>query len=130
MSRHPSRPERGEHMRTASRSCRPVPGLLVLALLLTAATPLWALELDDSGAMRLGLRSYTSVRFGTQQIGDADTSLRYNFPGSGAGHLRQHRYFLQLDLEHDLLSYTRSGWGLSRMFGWANLSLLKYSLTY
>ena len=117
-------------MRTASRSCRPVPGLLVLTLLLAAATPLRALDLDDTGAMRLGLRAYTDVRFGTQQIGDADTTQRYYFPGSGAGHLRQHRYFLQLDLEHDLLSYAHSGYGLARVLGWANLNLFKYSLTY
>ena len=119
-------------MRTASRSRFrrgfPVPGLfVVVACVLAPATPLRALDLDDNGAFRLGLRSYTAVRFGSQQIGDEEP---YNFPGSGAGHLRQHRYFLQLDLEHDLLSYARSGHGLARALGWANLDLFKYSLTY
>jgi len=118
-------------MRTASRWRRrrgcPVPALLAVACLLGAATPLRAFELDDNGAMRLGLRAYTAVRFGTQQIGGEEP---YYFQPSGTGHLRQHRYFLQLDLEHDLLSYARSGYGLARAFGWLDLDLLKYSLTY
>src|SRR5262245_65679907 len=95
----------GGDMRTASssrRQCGLLVGAVVLvACLLAAASRVRALDLDESGAFRLGLRSYTAVRVGTQTIGDGE--LRYYFPGSGAGHLRQHRYLLQLDLEHDLL---------------------------
>ena len=118
-------------MRTASRPRRrrgfPAPGLLITAWLLATATPLFALDLDETGALRMALRSYTAVRIGTQTMGDEEP---YYFPGSGAGHLRQHRYFLQIDLEHDLLGYARTGHGLARAFGWMNLNLFKYSLTY
>src|SRR5262245_53336787 len=98
-------------MRTASRSRRRR-GVLVGAVVLTACllgvvSRVRALDLDESGAMGLGLRTYTDVRVGTQKVGDGE--LRYYFPGSGAGHLRQHRYFLQLDLEHDLLGFARDG---------------------
>jgi hypothetical protein len=117
-------------MTTETRSGRrDIPGVawLVAAALLATATPLRALDLDDTSAFRLALRSYTAVRIGTQTIGDEEP---YYFPGSGTGHVRQHRYFLQLDLEHDLLSYARSGHGLARALGWMNLNLFKYSLTY
>src|SRR5262245_14472505 len=119
-------------MRTASRlrlRHRVLVGAVVLAAcLLAVAHRARALDLDESGAFRLGLRTYTDVRVGTQTIGDGE--LRYYFPGSGAGHLRQHRYFLQLDLEHDLLGYTREGWSPARLFGWLDPSVLKYSITY
>jgi len=119
-------------MRIASRSRRwrgvLLGAALLVACLLGSASRVRAIDLDESGAFRLALRSYTAVRVGTQTIGDGE--LRYYFPGSGAGHIRQHRYFLQLDLEHDLLGYTREGWSPARLFGWLDPSVLKYSITY
>ncbi|HWP67209.1 MAG TPA: DUF1302 family protein [Candidatus Limnocylindria bacterium] len=118
-------------MRTASKTQQRrgflAAALVSVASLLVNAGSVRALELDEEGAMRLGLRAYNAVRLGTQTIGDQEP---FYFPRSGAGHVRQHRYFLQLDLEHDLLQYTHSGWGLARLLGWLDPNVLKYAVTY
>ena len=77
-----------------------------------------ALPLDDRGEIKLGMRAYTAVRIGSEHIGDSDNPL--NWPQSGAGHVRQHRYFLQLDFDHDLTRISETGWGPARVFGLMN----------
>jgi hypothetical protein len=102
--------------------------LLALATLLAVANPSGAIDLDDSGALRLAMRAYNALRVGTEEIGGNDNP--FYFPGSGVGHVRQHRYFLQLDLEHDLKSYAETGRGFARAFDWLDLDTFKYSVTY
>jgi len=102
--------------------------LLGLAALIAVASPARALDLDDTGALRLAMRAYNAVRVGTEEIGGNDNP--FYFPGSGVGHVRQHRYFLQLDLEHDLRAYTQSGFGIARALDWLDLDVFKYSVTY
>ena len=81
-----------------------------------------ALTVDNRGEMKLGLRTYTAVRIGTQTIGGTENPL--NYPGSATGHVRQHRYFLQLDFDHDLTRLAHEGWGPPRLFGLIDKLLL------
>jgi hypothetical protein len=92
------------------------------------ARPALALVLDDRGEMRLGMRAYTAVRIGTEKMGGEDDPL--SFPSSAAGHVRQHRYFLELKLDHDVRRLAKTGWGIARLFGWLDPNTLKYSLQY
>jgi hypothetical protein len=87
-----------------------------------------ALVLDDRGEMRLGMRAYTAVRIGTETMGGDSDPL--TFPGSGAGHIRQHRYFLELKLDHDIRRLAKTGWGVARAFDWLDPDTLRYSLQY
>jgi hypothetical protein len=105
-----------------------LPALLLAIASLGVAPDAPALDLDDEGALRLAMRAYTALRIGTEEIGGDDNP--FYFPGSAAGHVRQHRYFLQLDLEHDLRAYSQSGFGLARALDWADLDVFKYSITY
>ena len=113
-------------------------------MLLIALAAAWgardalAITLDDRGEMKLGLRAYTSVRVGTQQLGGSDNPL--NYPSSPAGHVRQNRYFLQVDFDHDLTRLGEQGWGPARIFGlmdqgfdalgWEGKSAVKYTVQY
>jgi hypothetical protein len=101
-------------------------GVAVLTMVLPRYAP--ALVLDDRGEMRLGMRAYTAARIGTEKMGGEDDPL--TFPKSGAGNLRQHRYFLELKLDHDVRRLAKTGWGLARLFGWLDPNTLKYSLQY
>lgn len=111
----------------ASRARRPTGPLLVGLLVLAAATA-HGVTLDDRGEMRLGMRAYTDVRIGTEKEGGADDPL--SFPRSAAGHVRQHRYFLELKLDHDIKRFATTGWGLGRVFSWIDPNVLKYSVQY
>src|SRR5207249_1415497 len=99
------------------------------AALLTLAAPMArAISLDDRGEMRLLMRAYTDVRIGTEKEGGSDDPL--SFPRSAAGHVRQHRYFLELKLDHDIKRFATTGMGIARAFGWLDPDTLKYSLQY
>ena len=87
-----------------------------------------ALTLDDQGEMRLGLRAYTAVRVGTNEIGDSTDPL--NYPVSGAGHLRQNRFFLQIHWDHDLTRLATQSWGLLAPFRLINPTSLRYTLEF
>jgi hypothetical protein len=87
-----------------------------------------ALSIDEQGEMRLGMRAYTAVRLGTERIGGSDNPL--NYPVSGAGHLRQNRYFLQLSWDHDLTRMVKHSWGLIAPFRLLDPTSLKYTLEY
>ena len=99
------------------------------AALLTLPAPMArAISLDDRGEMRLLMRAYTDVRIGTEKEGGSDDPL--SFPRSAAGHVRQHRYFLELKLDHDIKRFATTGTGVARAFGWLDPDTLKYSLQY
>ena len=99
----------------------------------------WAYDLDAKGDMKLSARAYTAVRVGVEEIGAEDANP-LNYPGSGVGHVRQNRYFLQLDYDHDITRIANSGWGFARLFGlfdqllgttgWKTASTWKYTLEY
>src|SRR3989449_487965 len=114
---------------TRRRAQRLATGLLLAGMALGAlARPARALTLDDRGEMRLGLRAYPAARIGTEKMGGDDDPL--TFPNSAAGHLRQHRYFLELKLDHDVRRLAKTGYGLARLFDWIDPNTLKYSLQY
>ena len=97
-------------------------------LLCVSLRPAHALTLDDRGEMRLGMRAYTAVRIGTEEMGGEDNPL--TFPHSGAGHVRQNRYFLELKLDHDIRRLATTTKGAAWLLGWFNPSRLSYSLQY
>ena len=101
---------------------------LVALLVLIGTRPALALTFDDRGEMRLGLRAYNAVRVGTETIGDSNNPL--NYPVSGAGHLRQDRFFLQISYDHDLTRLVHESMGLLAPFRLINPSSLKYALEY
>src|SRR5438445_7512296 len=114
-------------MTTATR--RHARRLLLAGLVLGAiARPACALTLDDRGEMRLGLRAYTAARIGTEKMGGSDDPL--SFPNSAAGHLRQHRYFLELKLDHDVRRLAKTSYGLARLFDCIDPNTLRYSPEY
>ena len=82
----------------------------MVALLVLRHAPAHALTFDDRGEIRLGLRAYVAARVGTKTIGDRTT--RSTSRVSGAGHLRQNRFFLQLSYDHDLTRMVKESWGL------------------
>src|SRR5262245_45549525 len=81
-----------------------------VAGLVLAAFSAHAINIDPRGEVRLGLRSYVAARIGTQTIGSENNPL--NWPRSGAGHLRQNRFFVQLSYDHDLTRMVKESWGL------------------
>ncbi len=101
-------------------------GLVLLAAV--APRTARALTIDDRGEMQLGLRAYTAARFGTEAMGGSDDP--FSFPHSPAGHLRQHRYFLELKFDHDLRRLAKTTRGLAALFGWIDPNTLRYSLQY
>jgi hypothetical protein len=126
-------------MTTAIRRHRTYVLLLLSALFAsTTARRADAFPMDERGEVKLGLRAYTAVRIGTQEVGGTQNPL--NWPGSGAGHVRQHRYFLQLDFDHDLTRLVQTGWGPPRLFGlfdqalglagWTDPLDVKYTVQY
>ena len=113
---------------------------LLLAAFCGASSPreARALTIDDRGEMKLGMRAYTAVRVGTEKIGGSTDPL--NWPSSAAGHVRQNRYFLQLDFDHDITRLAHETWGLARGFdmldqglsllGWKGQSEIRYTVQY
>jgi hypothetical protein len=90
--------------------------------------PAFGVALDTEGDIKLGARVYTAARLGTEH-----TDIPNTFPYSPAGHLRQHRTFIEAEFDHDLIA-------LASRDGFAPLSFLKelpievsrlkYHLTY
>jgi hypothetical protein len=80
-----------------------------------------AAALDASGEVTLGVRAYTAARIGTQDTNisiidgtpqhDRQTYRSLTFPVSAAGHLRQSRYFAEVELRHKLDRLIRDGYG-------------------
>ncbi len=110
-------------------------GALVVATIARNAS---AFPIDERGDMKLGLRAYTAIRIGTEKIGGDTDPL--NYPSSPPGHVRQHRYFLQLDFDHDLTRIGHDGWGPARLIGlidqafnsmgWQGTTTSKYTVQY
>ncbi|MCK6556064.1 hypothetical protein L6Q96_16020 [Candidatus Binatia bacterium] len=113
----------------------------VLGLLTAGTAPAGAVPIDKEGSINVGVRSYANARIGT-----TDThwsTFRYpstgqvywrnrTFPQSPAGHLRQNRYFLEAELDHNLADLVKRGVGPLSLLGLLpfKVSGLKYHLTY
>jgi hypothetical protein len=118
-------------------------GIVTFAVSLLGSAPTSAVFLDEGREIRLGLRTYVGARIGTQ-----DTTLRdftvsaapdaprraaesLTFPYSASGHLRQNRFFAEVDLEHDVLGLVKSGFGPLALFRKVpDLHRLQYHLTF
>src|SRR5689334_18067299 len=85
-----------------------------------------AVSLDKDGTMKLGVRTYVNTRIGTEATdegsiplaGGSSTAKAYDtrtFPSSGAGHIRQNRFFMEAEFDHDLDPLRKSGFGPFRM---------------
>lgn len=91
--------------------------------LLVWRTVSMAIPLDQAGDIKLGVRTYVNARVGTEGTQDGvplssgfgnnkvTASTSATFPHSDAGHLRQNRYFIEIDLKHDLDRLVREGVG-------------------
>lgn len=115
-----------------------------IAAITFLAAPAWAARLDKAGEVKLGLRTYVNARIGTENTdhlfidteqaeatGGTETRSE-TFPYSSAGHLRQNRFFLELDFEHKLDRLVREGFGplaLVRHLPF-RVTGLKYQLTF
>ena len=102
-----------------------VAGVVVVSLLgLRAGSS--AISLDSDGDMKLGVRTYVNARVGTEDTHDGvmttpvtdpttgqsvTTSTSATFPHSSAGHLRQNRFFIEVELNHDLDRLANQGVG-------------------
>lgn len=124
-------------------------GSLVIAVAVTAAVlaafPAAGIYLDEGREIRLGVRTYVSARVGTEDtirrsffIYSDDPSrpqraaTTETFPYSPSGHLRQNRFFAEVDFEHDLMRLLGQGFGPLRLLNLMpfRLSRLQYHLTY
>jgi len=83
-----------------------------------------AASLDRNGEISLGMRTYANARIGTEPTGEefeksvfgASAEERISrksktFPYSPAGHLRQNRFFLELEWKHSLSRLQKEGMG-------------------
>ncbi len=124
-------------MRTLGRAAE---GLFCLVVALGCAAESYAAALDQAGEMRLGLRTYTAARIGTEATDvfirkdptGRQVSRSVTFPVSPAGHLRQSRLFAEVDLNHDLDRLVREGFGPFALLDPLPFKVrrLSYRLTY
>src|SRR5436305_1363509 len=77
-----------------------------------------AISLDSDGDIKFGARTYVNARVGTENTHDGvplapdpSISTTATFPHSNAGHLRQNRFFLELELNHSLGRLVKEGVG-------------------
>jgi hypothetical protein len=104
-------------------------GLVIAAIALPPAA--FAASLDQAGEIKLGVRTYVNARIGTEATDGRFDYLRaangtiarnsdgfpiiaertQTFPYSPAGHLRQNRFFAEVELKHDLDRLLKQGFG-------------------
>jgi hypothetical protein len=98
-------------------------GCMVLSLLVWRSGS-QAISLDSDGDIKLGARAYVNARVGTEDTHEGvlisspnnmppvvTTSTTATFPYSPAGHLRQNRGFIEIELNHSLDRLVRNGVG-------------------
>jgi hypothetical protein len=116
-------------------------GVLAIAFAVCAQRA-GAVSLDDAGDIKLGVRAYNAARIGTQDtdieiisVGGAAPRViqrSLTFPMSSAGHLRQSRTFVEVELDHDLDRLVREGFGPLALLNALPFKFrkLNYVLTY
>lgn len=122
------------HALTLGGVCLSAAALIGIASLAQAA------NLDERGDIKLGVRTYVNARVGTTNTDirireDAQgnqTYRRLTFPVSASGHLRQNRFFVEAELDHDLRRLMREGFGPLELLNNLPFKIrrLKYHLTY
>lgn len=81
-----------------------------------------AIPLDKEGDIKLGVRTYVNARVGTENtdqgplppvgsVSGSDHLILGTFPHSPAGHLRQNRAFIEVELNHELNRLVKEGVG-------------------
>lgn len=89
------------------------------AMIVGLARPADAISLNDDGTINVSVRAYANVRIGTnskqstregcngaecqQPLAAPPSSFGGTFVYSGAGHILQNRYFLDVEWDHDIL---------------------------
>lgn len=108
-----------------SSSARRAAATLAWVTVLVGAAGVEARYLDQGQELRLGVRTYVNARVGTENTDvfeirpddlpnlgpNAVVTNSETFPYSSAGHLRQNRFFLEVDLEHKLDRLLHDGFG-------------------
>ncbi len=100
---------------------RAIAGVAIGSLLFVIGTA-QAATLDSKGEIKLGVRTYVNARVGTEDtrawglretfLGtDQITEKSRTFPYSPGGHLRQNRYFAEVELKHSLSRILKEGFG-------------------
>lgn len=97
---------------------------LILLIVLLWRSGGWAIPLDKDGDLKLGARMYVNARVGTQDTktgppipggnppaAEEEYLANGTFPYSSAGHLRQNRAFIEINLKHDLKRLVKDGVG-------------------
>lgn len=116
--------------------------LTLIGLALSGA-PANAANLDTKGEITLGLRAYASTRIQTEDTdrvifkeGPEENAGQFyrslTFPISKAGQMRQARYFLELQFQHDIQRLYEQGFGplgLLKALPF-DISNLRYQFTY
>lgn len=109
-----------------------VVGLSLIAM----GMPVQAVPLDKDGDIRLGVRTYVNARVGTENtdrygVGTGDRESQ-TFPYSPSGHLRQNRFFIEAELDHDLSRLAKEGVGPLELLHHLPFKVrgLKYHLTF
>ena len=111
------------------------PWCLSFAIGLGVAGPIYGAALDEKGEISLGVRAYTAARIGTENTdveicyGEGNnfrcggsngltmtpllrqTQRSLTFPVSPAGHLRQNRFYVEAELDHNLQRLVSEGFG-------------------
>ncbi len=125
-------------------------------LLLAVSSAAYGAALDEAGNIKLGVRAYTAARIGTQDTdieicnlvggkvecggsnGAGPTPLNdqvfraLTFPVSPAGHLRQNRFYVEAELDHNLQPLLEQGFGPLALLNDLPFTFrkFKYHLTY
>jgi len=90
--------------------------------------------LDKDGTIKLGVRTYASARVGTEHTDITNTQefKSLTFPVSDDGHLRQSRFFIEAEFDHDLVPLMKKNFGPFALLNDLpfRVSTLKYHLVY
>lgn len=99
-----------------------------------ALRPALAVSLDEDGTMKLGMRTYVNARVGTENTNHyiRENSKSETFPYSSAGHLRQNRFFLEAEFDHDLAPLVKNKTGPFNLLNYLPFKIrgLKYHLVF
>jgi hypothetical protein len=97
-----------------------VAALVVLGWLV-GGRPVAAVSLDKDGDIKVGVRTYVNARVGTEETRDGIpqrglgqgeiVKTSGTFPHSAAGHLRQNRFFAEVEFNHKLNRLLKEGVG-------------------
>jgi len=105
--------------------------------------PANAVSLDKDSTMKLGVRTYVNARIGTEHTDQsvsrqgplptsATSRVMRTFPVSGAMHLRQNRFFMEAEFDHELGQLVSNGFGPLALLNNLPFKIrgLKYHLVY